>query len=108
MTKRVTALTKEVTKALTEHGEGSREVRNAESLLRVEERRLARAQHRAAEFERREAMTPSEIVDAATRRRPPVAASDPAPADHPARGPVACTVPAHLRPADGAQSAVAE
>ena len=68
LTLRVAALTREVTKALREHGGDSREARNAEYLLRAEVRRLEHAKHKAAKFERLEGMTPAQIVDEAMGR----------------------------------------
>jgi hypothetical protein len=59
----VTEATEQLTEALKVYGEGARETRNAEYMLRLATRKLEATEYKAAERARTDAMTPSEVVD---------------------------------------------
>lgn len=66
--KNVADLTKAATDALKEHGEYSREYRNADYLLRNEQRKLDRATYEEKRRDELNKLTPSEIVDKVMER----------------------------------------
>ena len=68
LTRDVAALTKDLTEAVRDFGQDSREARNAQESLRLGERRLDAAKFRAAKFEEGEGLTPTQIVDQVMRR----------------------------------------
>jgi len=68
LTDALTEATKEANAARKVHGAESLAYRNAEFVRRTHERQLESAKHRAAERDRRNNMTPSEINDEVDRR----------------------------------------